>query len=190
MLRMCVYMHSRFTENHSIWILEDGPLISEVVLSQRAPRGLRGGVGQDLADRGLPTSRAMVRRLRTVVQSSSSATVRPLARMSGRGDRECARVVCSKRRKERKGERGVVVGHFNGRGGREKEKGGSPVWDTPRSRRSWGRVWGTGAAVGQHGVASTSPEPMCAGGRRTPVHNRGGGVAIKGAPTTVPGGGG
>jgi hypothetical protein len=33
MLRMCVYMHSRFVENPSIWILEDGPLISEVVLS-------------------------------------------------------------------------------------------------------------------------------------------------------------
>jgi hypothetical protein len=30
---MCVYMHSRFVENHSIRILEDGPLISEVVLS-------------------------------------------------------------------------------------------------------------------------------------------------------------
>jgi hypothetical protein len=27
-------MHSRFVENHPIWILEDGPLISEVVLSQ------------------------------------------------------------------------------------------------------------------------------------------------------------
>jgi hypothetical protein len=35
MLRMCVYMHSRFIENHPIWILEDGPLISEVVLSQQ-----------------------------------------------------------------------------------------------------------------------------------------------------------
>jgi hypothetical protein len=34
MLHMCVYMHSRFVENHSIWILEDGPLISEGVLSQ------------------------------------------------------------------------------------------------------------------------------------------------------------
>jgi hypothetical protein len=33
MLRMCVYMHSCFIENHPIWILEDGPLISEVVLS-------------------------------------------------------------------------------------------------------------------------------------------------------------
>jgi hypothetical protein len=33
MLRMCVYMHSRFIENHLIWILEDGPLISEGVLS-------------------------------------------------------------------------------------------------------------------------------------------------------------
>jgi hypothetical protein len=26
---MCVYMYSRFVENHPIWILEDGPLISE-----------------------------------------------------------------------------------------------------------------------------------------------------------------
>jgi hypothetical protein len=32
MLRLCVYMHSRFVENQPIWILEDGPLISEVVL--------------------------------------------------------------------------------------------------------------------------------------------------------------
>jgi hypothetical protein len=36
MLHMCVYMHSRFVENHLIWILEDGPFISEVVLSQLA----------------------------------------------------------------------------------------------------------------------------------------------------------
>jgi hypothetical protein len=34
MLRMCVYMHSRFVENHPIRILEDGPLIFEGVLSQ------------------------------------------------------------------------------------------------------------------------------------------------------------
>jgi hypothetical protein len=27
-------LHSRFIEDHPIWILEDGPLISEVVLSQ------------------------------------------------------------------------------------------------------------------------------------------------------------
>jgi hypothetical protein len=33
MLRMCVYMHSHFIENHPIQILNDGPLISEVVLS-------------------------------------------------------------------------------------------------------------------------------------------------------------
>jgi hypothetical protein len=33
MLRMCVYMHSHFVENHPIRILEDGPLIFEVVLS-------------------------------------------------------------------------------------------------------------------------------------------------------------
>jgi hypothetical protein len=32
-LYVCL-MHSRFVENHPIWILEDGPLISEVVLSQ------------------------------------------------------------------------------------------------------------------------------------------------------------
>jgi hypothetical protein len=38
MLRMSVYMHSRFVENHPIRILEDGPLISEVVLSQRLGR--------------------------------------------------------------------------------------------------------------------------------------------------------
>jgi hypothetical protein len=34
MLRMRVYMHSRFIENHLIRILEDGPIIAEVVLSQ------------------------------------------------------------------------------------------------------------------------------------------------------------
>jgi hypothetical protein len=35
MLRMCVYMHSRFIENHPIQILEDGPLIFEGVLSHQ-----------------------------------------------------------------------------------------------------------------------------------------------------------
>jgi hypothetical protein len=34
MLHMCVYMHSRFVENHPIRILEDGPIISVGVLSQ------------------------------------------------------------------------------------------------------------------------------------------------------------
>jgi hypothetical protein len=34
MFRMCVCMHSCFVKNHPIWILEDGPLISEVVLLQ------------------------------------------------------------------------------------------------------------------------------------------------------------
>jgi hypothetical protein len=34
MLHMCVYIHSRFIKNHPIRILKDGPLISEVVLSQ------------------------------------------------------------------------------------------------------------------------------------------------------------
>jgi hypothetical protein len=33
MFHMCVCMHSCFVENHPIWILEDGPLIFEVVLS-------------------------------------------------------------------------------------------------------------------------------------------------------------
>jgi hypothetical protein len=33
MLHMCVYMHSRFIENHPSRILEDGPLISEVIPS-------------------------------------------------------------------------------------------------------------------------------------------------------------
>jgi hypothetical protein len=36
MLHVCVCMHSRFVENHPIRILEDGLLISEVVLSHSA----------------------------------------------------------------------------------------------------------------------------------------------------------
>jgi hypothetical protein len=44
MLRMCVYMHSLFVENHPIRFLEDRPLISEVVLSQLLSE----------LDRGLP----------------------------------------------------------------------------------------------------------------------------------------
>jgi hypothetical protein len=43
MLRMCVYMHSRFVENHPIWIVEDGPLIfwgGSVTASIRARLGL------------------------------------------------------------------------------------------------------------------------------------------------------
>jgi hypothetical protein len=31
-LYVCL-LHSRFVENHPIWILKDGPLISEVILS-------------------------------------------------------------------------------------------------------------------------------------------------------------
>jgi hypothetical protein len=34
MLHMCACMHSQFVESHPIRILEDGLLISEVVLSQ------------------------------------------------------------------------------------------------------------------------------------------------------------
>jgi hypothetical protein len=34
-LYVCL-LNSHFIENHPIWILEDGPLIFEVVLSQRA----------------------------------------------------------------------------------------------------------------------------------------------------------
>jgi hypothetical protein len=44
MLRMCVCMHSRFVENHPIWIREDGPLIFEVVLS---PRWIALSTGED-----------------------------------------------------------------------------------------------------------------------------------------------
>jgi hypothetical protein len=33
MLRICVCMHSHSIDNHLIWILEAGPLISEVFLS-------------------------------------------------------------------------------------------------------------------------------------------------------------
>jgi hypothetical protein len=33
-------MHSLSIKNHPIWILEDGPLIYEVVLSHRVPRSL------------------------------------------------------------------------------------------------------------------------------------------------------
>jgi hypothetical protein len=43
MLCMCVYMHSHFIENHSIRILEGGPLISEVVLSHNGIR-VRSGL--------------------------------------------------------------------------------------------------------------------------------------------------
>jgi hypothetical protein len=42
MLRMCVYMYSRFIENHPIRILKDGPLIFEVVLSQNGIRARSG----------------------------------------------------------------------------------------------------------------------------------------------------
>jgi hypothetical protein len=42
MLRMCVYMYSCFVENHPIRILEDEPLISEVVLSQNGIRARSG----------------------------------------------------------------------------------------------------------------------------------------------------
>jgi hypothetical protein len=31
---VCVFAHSHLVKNHPIWIQEDGPLISEVVLSQ------------------------------------------------------------------------------------------------------------------------------------------------------------
>jgi hypothetical protein len=40
-LYVCL-MYSRFIKNHLIWILEDGPLISEVVLSQN---GIRARLG-------------------------------------------------------------------------------------------------------------------------------------------------
>jgi hypothetical protein len=42
MLSVCLYMHSRFIENHPIRILEDGPLIFEVVLSQNGIGSISG----------------------------------------------------------------------------------------------------------------------------------------------------
>jgi hypothetical protein len=55
MLHMCVCMHSRFIENHSIRILEDGSLISEVVLLQccHTSRGLQWVVGLRYIMKGL-----------------------------------------------------------------------------------------------------------------------------------------
>jgi hypothetical protein len=48
MFRVCVCMHSRFIENHPICILEDGPLISEVVLSQAAPCSASDKIGDSI----------------------------------------------------------------------------------------------------------------------------------------------
>jgi hypothetical protein len=42
MLRMCVCMHSCFVQNHQIRILEDGPLISKMVLSHNGIRARSG----------------------------------------------------------------------------------------------------------------------------------------------------
>jgi hypothetical protein len=47
MLRMCVYMHSRFVENHPIQIMEDGPLISKGVLSHAQKMGYNGCINLD-----------------------------------------------------------------------------------------------------------------------------------------------
>jgi hypothetical protein len=38
MLRMCVYIYSRFVKNHPIRIVKNGPLISKMVLSQTQQR--------------------------------------------------------------------------------------------------------------------------------------------------------
>jgi hypothetical protein len=46
MLHICVYMHSRFVENHPIRILEDGPLIFEVVLSHLSSGNVINPPGQ------------------------------------------------------------------------------------------------------------------------------------------------
>jgi hypothetical protein len=62
----------------------------------------------------------------------------------------------------------------------KKKKRGSGLGCTTR-RSSWGRAWGTGAAVGQRGVAGTDPELACMSRWHTLVHNRGGGVAARGA---------
>jgi hypothetical protein len=56
MLRMCVYMHSRFVKNHPILILKDGPLISEMVMSHGSPTGLAPvcGCGSGFTPMGAP----------------------------------------------------------------------------------------------------------------------------------------
>jgi hypothetical protein len=103
--------------------------------------------------------------------------------------------VCFKERKEgRGGARAtgmVAMGStlLNNVAGVE-ERGEGAVGGGHAAGRSWGRAWGTGAAVGQRGAAGTGPEPTCAGERHTPVQNRGGRVAARGVPVTVPGGGG
>jgi hypothetical protein len=89
--------------------------------------------------------------------------------------------VGSERRKERKGECGVVPTILMDVAA-EKEKRGGPVWGTPHDGRSWGREWGTGAAVWRRGVTDSGPEPTCVGGRRAPAHNRGGRMAAMGTP--------
>jgi hypothetical protein len=55
MLRMCVCMYSRFIEKHPIWILEDGPLISKVVLSQNGIRA-RSGLNTHSKHLKIPTT--------------------------------------------------------------------------------------------------------------------------------------
>jgi hypothetical protein len=62
MLRMCVYMYSRFIENHPIRILEDGPLISEVVLSHLLHSPLFSRVSGS-SKRSLPTFSPLIVRL-------------------------------------------------------------------------------------------------------------------------------
>jgi hypothetical protein len=93
--------------------------------------------------------------------------VRPLARMRGRGEKEGARVVCSERRKERKGECGVVAGHFHGNGGGEKEKGGSGL-----GRATWWEELGNSAGDwrGDRAVRGSRHWP------RAGVHERVGGA--------------
>jgi hypothetical protein len=89
MLCMCVYMHSRFIENHPIRILKDGPLISEVVLSQPPPE--------------LPAESASLRnpRMRRNTSGTSSSSDEPLSECLNTGITTAASEAWSSRRAAR-----------------------------------------------------------------------------------------
>jgi hypothetical protein len=128
-------------------------------VDQRRPRGAPTAGGGGGEGEGSPRWRGeahggelTVEGDRRLKMRRGAVVVRPLARMRSQGERDGARVVCSERRKERKGESGVVAGCFNRRGSGERERGG-PVWDVPcggRSQRArvGGVPWCTTGAAG------------------------------------------
>jgi hypothetical protein len=77
-------LYSRFVENHPIWILEDGPLISKVVLSQAVTRGAdagRDGEGVNLAWAG--TNRGRSHSYQGQTRSSGGSYCRHVTRHRG-----------------------------------------------------------------------------------------------------------